>query len=504
MRAWALWAAALCAALAVPAGAAEEAPVVATADGSVRGERDGEVLAFRGIPYAAPPVGDLRWRPPRPAGAWSGIRDAVRFAPHCPGAFPDRARMAEDCLYLNLWTAGLDAGAKRPVMVWIYGGGFRGGSAAAPEFDGAALARKGVVLVSFGYRTGPLGFLALPELTAESPQRASGNYGILDAVAALRWVQANVARFGGDPNNVTVFGHSSGSETVSILTASPLAKGLFHRAIGESGSSFGVRAALPLAEAEKAGAAFAARQPGTLADLRGLPWQALEQRESEKFEPTVDGWVLPESVRSIYRAGRQNDVAMMVGNTAQEFGRPPQSTAEAFDAELARDYGPLAGEVRDSLAEPDPTTARWKLTNAEWGDVPAATWSGLQATTGAAPVYRYLFDYAPPVPSGLERIARHGAELRYVFGTYRQTAAAAMGPADERMADLLSAYWVNFARSGDPNGPGLPPWRPVREAPGSYMRFTADGGAQVAARDPQLVELLGRHHHSKATDEAER
>ena len=477
-------------------GGAEAEAVVETDAGAVRGIEEHGTLAFKGIPYAAPPTGERRWRPPVAPRRWQGVREATRFAPDCPGTFPDHARMAEDCLYLNLWTGGPGKAAKRPVMVWIYGGGFRGGSAAAPEFDGADLARQGVVLVSFGYRTGPLGFLATPQLSSESPHGVSGNYGLLDAIAVLRWVRSNIAGFGGDPDNVTLFGQSSGSETINILTASPLAKGLFQRAIGESGSSFGVRRAQPLREAEKAGTAFM-RDLGAadLPALRELPVDRLIARDADKFEPNVDGWLLPDDVYAIYEQGRQNDVPMLIGNTAQEFPRPPEITREQLAAGLTDDFGPLAGAIAADLSGDAPTDARWRLTNREWGDFPAATWSCLQAKTGRAPIYRYLFDYAPPAPQGEPRIARHGSELAYVFGTYRNSGNPQMGLVDDRTHALLSGYWVNFARTGNPNGPGLPKWPSVREAPGEYMRFGEAGATLVAVRDAALVSDLARHYY---------
>lgn len=484
----------------IGAKAGVDGPVIATEAGAVRGVEEQGVLAFKGIPYAAPPVGERRWRPPAAPAHWRDVRDATRFAPDCPGAFPDRARMAEDCLYLNLWTSGLDSAAKRPVMVWIYGGGFRGGSAASPQFDGAELARQGVVLVSFGYRTGSLGFLATPELSAESPHEVSGNYGLLDAIAVLRWVRSNIAAFGGNPDNVTLFGQSSGSETVNILTASPLAKGLFQRAIGESGSSFGVRRARPLSDAEAAGRSFMqSRGAADLAALRNLSVDRLIAEDSEQFEPNIDGWLLPKDVYALYREGRQNDVPMLIGNTAQEFPRPAELTREELDAGIARDFGLQAGAIEADLADTRPTDAQWRLTNREWGDFPAAIWSCLQTATGRAPVYRYLFDYAPPVPGDEPRIARHGSELGYVFGTYRNLESSQTGAVDDRVHALLSRYWVNFARTGNPNGPRLPEWQPVGAAPGKYMRFSEAGAALAPVRDAALVADLARHYYPAAS-----
>lgn len=479
-------------------------PLVATASGPVRGETADGVLVFRGIPYAAPPVAALRWMPPAPPASWREPRDARAFAPDCPGAVPLAPGAAEDCLYLNVWAGAASPAAKKPVMVWIYGGGYRGGSAAMPLFDGAALARAGVVLVSFGYRVGPLGFLAAPGLSAESPNGSSGNYGLLDAIAALRWVRQNIAAFGGDPGNVTIFGQSSGSETVNVLTASPLAKGLFHRAIGQSGSSFGVRRALPLAEAEKTGLAFMAeRGAADVTALRALPLERVMADGPRKYEPNIDGWLLPGDVHALYRAGRQNDVPMLVGANAQEWGRPAALSPEALAGEIRRDYGALAPRVESLLGpvvdEAAATDARWRLTNLEWGDFPAATWAGLQSATGRAPVYRYSFDYAPPRADGGARTAHHGAELPYVFGTHRRAGAPPMGPADERLHALISRYWINFARTGDPNGAGLPQWLPERVASGRLMRFAPDGARLGQARDAALLQAIAEHHYGART-----
>ncbi|MCW2406471.1 para-nitrobenzyl esterase [Sphingobium sp. B1D7B] len=486
-------------------GASAEAPHAATTYGPVVGTRDDDVLVFKGVPYAAAPTGELRWRPPAEPAGWTRPRQATTFAPACPGGLPARKDTSEDCLYLNVWTPQMGAQAKRPVMVWIYGGGFRGGSTALPIFNGRALAQQGVVLVSFGYRVGALGFLATSELSAESPHGASGNYGVLDAVAALRWVQENIAAFGGDPQNVTVLGQSSGSETVNILTASPLARGLFAKAIGESGSSFGVRAALPLREAEALGKAFMAERSVTsLAALRKLPTDKLLIRDDQKYEPNVDGWLLPRSVREIYLAGAQNDVPMIIGGTTQEFGRPPEISREALNAGLQAEYGPLAPAIATAIGadgEADPTDARWRLTNVEWGNFTAAMWSGLQTKTGRAPVYRYVFDYAPPQPAGRPRTAHHGAELAYIFGNYRP-AGRTLDAEEQMIHRLLSGYWLNFARTGNPNGAGLPQW-PAHGVPAHVaLRFGAEGAAPIGEREPVLLDLIDRHYHGEA-DEAD-
>lgn len=481
-----------------PANAEDGNPVVSVSQGELAGIEEQGVQVFKGIPYAAPPLGDLRWRPPAEAESWTGVRDAREFSADCIGDFPPDRPMAEDCLYLNVWTTGMAQDEPRAVMVWIYGGGYRGGSAAMPLFDGADLARRGTVFVSFNYRTGPLGFLALPELTRESPQGSSGNYGILDAIAALRWVQQNIAAFGGDPGNVTLFGQSSGSETVNILTASPLAKGLFQRAIGQSGSSFGVRAALPLASAEEVGVGFAqARGAHDLADLRGMPAGELLPLDDEKIEPNIDGWLLPQDVYTIYRQGKQNDVPMLIGSNAQEWARPTTITREMLLQDISRNYDQWGRRLETILgpiaSDGQATDALWKLTNAEWGDFPAATWSSLQAASGSQPVYRYLFDYAPPTSENRTRIAHHGAELPYVFGTYKSKLGDAVTAIDDRVYDQISRYWVNFARHGNPNEPGLPEWQPLGKSPGEHLHISGQDTTQTPVRDEALIELLTQY-----------
>src|SRR6266850_2687529 len=306
--------------------------------GLISGTTVDGVRSFKGVPFAAPPVGDLRWKPPQPVLAWQGVRQADNFGPICPQSpYPSGSMyysppqtQSEDCLYLNVWTAA-KVGDKRPVMVWIHGGALTRGSGSNAAYDGTALAKKGVVLVTINYRLGPLGYLAHPELTSESPQHSSGNYGVLDQIAALKWVQKNIAAFGGDANRVTIFGESAGSWSVNALVASPLARGLFHRAIGESGGSFGPgtylredRNALP--SAERIGVAFAkAAGADSIKALRALPADKIVEvfnndPEGKKFrtQPNVDGWVLPDEIRNIFAKGKQNDVPVIVGSNGNE------------------------------------------------------------------------------------------------------------------------------------------------------------------------------------------
>ena len=306
--------------------------------GLISGSVDDGVRSYKGIPFAAPPVGELRWKAPQPVAAWEGVRECNDFGPDCPQApYPQSSlyysaprKQSEDCLYLNVWTAA-KAAEKRPVMVWIHGGALTRGSGATRAYDGTALAKKGVVLVTINYRLGPLGYLAHPELTAESPNRSSGNYGALDQIAALKWVQKNIAAFGGDPGRVTIFGESAGSWSVNALVASPLARGLFHRAIGQSGGSFGPMTYLKedregRPSAEKIGEAFAkAAGADSIKALRAQPAEKIVEvfnsdPEGRKFrtQPNVDGWALPDEIRNIFAQGKQNEVPVIVGSNANE------------------------------------------------------------------------------------------------------------------------------------------------------------------------------------------
>src|SRR5476649_1011004 len=324
--------------------------------GQIAGTTDAGVRVFRGIPFAAPPVGDLRWKPPMPAVAWSGVKKADTFGPQCmqqgypagsPYATPP-APMGEDCLYLNVWSAA-SAGDKRPVMVWIHGGAWTRGSGSTPTYDGAALAKKGVVVVTTNYRLGPFGFLAHPELTAESAQHSSGNYAILDHIAALKWVQKNIAAFGGNPANVTIFGESAGSWSVNVVQATPLARGLFHRAIGESGAQFARNP--KLADAEKGGLALAkAVGAESLKALRSVDAEKILAVQSFRSGAIVDGWVLPDEVRSLFTAKKHSDVPVLIGSNANEWttlSSPAQfpKTMDDFTRRMAAQFPDLAKEL---------------------------------------------------------------------------------------------------------------------------------------------------------------
>ena len=452
-------------------------PQALTETGALSGLRQGEVAVYRGVPFAAPPVGDLRWRPPVATAAWTGIRKAEVFAPACmqegvsmPGETPPVT--SEDCLYLNIWTPAKHARMGRPVLVWIYGGGYRNGSAAMPLYWGEQLARKGLIVVTIAYRLGPLGFLALPELTRESPQHSSGNYGLMDQIAALEWIQRNIAAFGGDPNRVTIAGQSSGSISVSVLMASPRAKGLFQRAIGDSGGLFeplGLAPSYQLVNAERDGEKYeTSLGAATLAELRGLPAARLlgGGNAGGVTHPVIEPVVLPGAPSETFAAGRQNDVPLLIGSNAEEarsLTDASHTTAATFDADIANSFGPLPAAIM--AAYPHSTDAQAPQARLDlerdlrfgW-DMWA--WARLQASTGHNPVYYYYFEQRPPFPARSVYAgwgASHFAELWYVFDHLNQSPWQ-WSRADRTLAEEMSEYWFNFASTGNPNGKGLPAW----------------------------------------------
>lgn len=468
---------------------------VKTTGGAVQGAALGDsgIRVFKGIPYAAPPTGERRWQAPRPVVAWQGVRDATAFGPACVQGkvFGDIHfdKLDEDCLSLNVWTPAKERD-RLPVMVWIHGGGFVAGGGGEPRHDGEAFARKGIVLVSINYRLGVFGFLAHPDLTRESGRNASGNYALLDQVAALGWVRDNIAAFGGDPANVTIFGESAGSFAVSALVASPLAKGLFHKAIGESGAFFSA-ATLPLRAlpaAEEQGVKFAAALgAASIADLRGKPaaevLAAAAKQGQPGFSAILDGAFLPEEASAIYAAGRQNRVPLLAGWNADEIRqavtlRPEKPTVASFTADVRKRFGASADAILAAYPARDDAEAL-ESAAALGSDlfIGYATWKWIEThlQTGQAPVYRYSFDRKIPVEPGATMMgrpvttadvgARHAGEIEYVFGTLTQSLPKVpWEDADRKLSDAMTSYWANFARSGDPNGPGLPPW-PRYEAP---------------------------------------
>ncbi len=433
-----------------------------------------EVRVYRGIPYAAPPVGKLRWRAPQPVAHWEGVRAADRFGAMCmqpafrgapAGANPPNT--SEDCLFLNVWTAAKAPGDKRPVMVWIHPGGYTTGSGSTPGFDGEALAKKGVVLVTINYRLGAFGFFSHPELTKESDRRGSGNYALMDQAAALQWVQANIAGFGGDPHRVTVFGDSAGSSSIANLMGSPQAKGLFQRAIGESGAWMGlsIGRTRTLAEAEQDGLKIAgALHAPTLEELRAAPAAEL-LKAGRAGGPVIDGWFIPEDVGAAFAEGKQNDVPLLDGSNQDEgtfFLQP--TTAEKFMERAHSRFGDQADAFLKLYAagsDEEANTSQLAAFRDELAFV-MRTWARAQTKTGHSKAYLYYFTHQPPAPVGASASgargtgATHGAEAQYIFQNL-------LGPRswtdlDHQVSDMLSSYWVNFAANGDPNGKGLTKW----------------------------------------------
>jgi para-nitrobenzyl esterase len=466
--------------------------------GLVRGLIVGEandIQLYRGIPYAAPPVGDLRWRPPQPARPWQGVRESYTFGAAAPqktvpllSMFPGMAMgvpSSEDCLYLNVWAPARRSSRPLPVMVWIHGGGFTFGAASQALYDGANLARRGVVVVAMNYRLGPLGFLALPQLSAESGRGASGNYGLLDQIEALRWVKRNVAAFGGDPERVTIFGESAGGNSVYALLLSPLAKGLFQRAISESGagltfahvtqSHYGYR------PAEKMGLEFAKKcgvpeGTGQLAALRAMSAQDLIKASSGfespptlefradrmRFAPIVDGWVIPDDPVTLLEKGQINSVPLLLGANANEgsmftLSTPLPKGSEEYRALLEKNFGMQAATtLSDLYPSSNVRHAVVDLTGDYLFVAPARYVARAVQQHAKSPVYLYQFAHPTPGPMGKMLGAHHGAEIAYVFDNLQL--APHRSSVDDQIRDALTGYWVQFATTGNPNRPGLPDW----------------------------------------------
>ena len=448
---------------------------VHTDSGTVVGTQKSGVNTFLGVPFAAPPIGSLRWRPPQPARFRNADWRADQFGTSCmqnqPGSrlpwteeFMTQGPIGEDCLYLNVWTTAKNAGAKHPVMFWIYGGAFAEGSGAIAVYDGAELARKGVVVVTANYRVGPLGFLAHPELTKESEHSASGNYGLLDQIAALRWVQKNIAGFGGDPSQVTIFGQSAGAISVADLMRSPLAKGLFARAIAQSGPGLFGRnlfgAGATLREREAVGVKYAqALGVQSLADLRALPAAKFYAANAPTTQggPFNDGWVLPDAVPA-------DQVPLMVGFVADDLGLDPPT--------------PSGGGTTPELKNPARERAR----------VSMHLWTAEQLSASKR-VYTYFFDRAIPWPAHPEFGAFHSGEIPYVFNNLSRLNRP-WEAVDKKLAGTVSSYVTNFAKKGDPNGSGLPQWPALDPATYTTMELGVQVGPMPLADPARLRQLL--------------
>jgi para-nitrobenzyl esterase len=480
-------------ALLTPVASAEP---IRTVSGFVEGAEAEGVRTFKGIPFAAPPVGALRWRAPAPPGSWAGVRNADQFSPICmqPGAYPEDAPpepMSEDCLYLNIWAPADAPDAPLPVMVWIYGGGLLNGGGSTPLYAGDSLARHGVIVVTFNYRLGAFGFLAHPDLTREAEYRASGNYGLLDQIAALNWVQHNISAFGGDSENVTVFGQSSGAISINALVSSPLARGLFHRAIAQSGGLLEPLDAAPefgLEGAEQVGLAFASRLKAPSLDaLRALPASTIVERRFQP-QPIVDRYVLRETPFEAIAGGRANDVDLLVGSNAEEgiyFLSGREVNADNLGDLLEKDFPAFIVALIGPRAPVDDAAAREAFISFEsdmrfgWN---MWAWARLHAGAGERNTFFYRFAHAPAGQPG----ATHGAELAYVFD-HLDLYDAPWTQGDRRLAQMMSTYWTNFARTGDPNGAGLPAWPQFERSKQSALLI---GGADVRAGATPNIEDL--------------
>lgn len=511
---------------------------VQTANGRLEGVEESGIRTFKGIPFAAPPVGDLRWREPQAAKNWTGLRKADKFGPRAMQRpiFGDMGfrsdGMSEDCLYLNVWTPARSADNRLPVLVYFYGGGLMAGDGSEFRYDGESMARQGIVSVTVNYRLNIFGFMAHPELTKASPHQASGNYGLLDQAAALQWVRQNIAAFGGDPARVTIAGESAGSMSVSAQMISPLSKNLIAGAIGESGSIMGTLSVIPLAEGEQNGLKFAAMAGAkSMAGLREIPAARLLEiganQEWELFHVTVDGYFLPQQPAAIYAAGQQAQVPLLVGWNSEEMNYrallgQEEPTRENFTKAVQKLYGDQAADVLKVYSPASDEAAMQAATDLA-GDrfIGFSTWkwADLQAKTGGKPVYRYM--YARPRPAMRAELgaavpglaggiikdstakkspaaagAVHSAEIEYALGNLPTNRVYDWQPEDYKVSAIIQAYFANFIKTGNPNGLGVPIWPAITSGrAASVMHIDTHSSVEVEkgrARYLVLDELSKR------------
>ena len=499
---------------------AAQAPAPVKVEGGLlQGTSEDGLTVYRGVPFAAPPVGEQRWRAPQPAAKWEGVKQADKFGARCyqGGRGAPGVDTSEDCLYLNVWSPAKSSTDRIPVLVWIYGGGFSAGATSEPTYSGEKLARRGVVLVSIAYRVGQMGFFAHPELSAENSNHVSGNYGLLDMISGLEWVQRNIAAFGGDPRHVTIFGESAGGIAVSMLCASPLAKGLFHGAISQSGGSFGPPrpgATQPgenmkrLADAESSGAAYA-RSAGaaSIEDLRKIAADKLPAggRGGGMSWPIVDGYVIPDDQYKLYSAGKFNDTPILVGynsDEGQSFTRV--ATPEEYVASVKARYGPFADRLLKAYPPGEgkvAKTARDLARDSAFG-WHTWIWARLQSEKGKGKAYLYCFDQHPDYPPDSPRAgygSPHGQDVAYVFQHLNSSQAT---PSDHAISDAMAAYWTNFAKHGDPNGQVVAQWPAFRDANPVAMWFqqTAHTGPVPSA---DALKVLDEYFAWRRTPEGE-
>ncbi len=452
---------------------------VRTQYGIVSGKKiaNSEIFAFRGIPFASPPVGELRWKAPVPPAPWQGVKITDEFGPSPVQPAPDpfmvytaeflipRSPISEDCLYLNVWTGAKSSSEKRPVFVWIYGGGFMSGGTACPIYDGEALAGKGVIVVSIAYRVGNFGFFAHPELTKESPHGASGNYGFMDQIAALQWVQKNISAFGGDPANVTIAGQSAGSFSVSVLCASPVARGLFHKAIAQSGSVVvkNDRITSPsLANGESEGLKIAEKlNAHSISELRKIPAEEILKTSQGVGQFITDGYILPEPVPVLFASGRFADIPLLTGWNADEAFVFEFKNKEAFQQMAAKEFKSGATTFLKHYpanSDEEAMASQIALSRDRTFALSNYKWADIQSVRGKSKTFVYYFTRKPPATGEFVKWgAFHTAEVPYVFNNLKFFKRN-FEPVDHQLADLMSDYWVNFIKTGNPNGNGLPKW----------------------------------------------
>lgn len=522
---------AICSLLAAAAAAAKSADEVTVSTGHLQGttNADHSVRIFKGVPFAAPPVGDLRWRAPQPAKKWEGVRAADKFGPACmqTDVFGDiffrDAQPSEDCLNLNIWEpASVTKKSKLSVYVWFYGGGFVAGGNSEKRYDGEALAKKGVIVVEPNYRLGVFGFLSYPELTKESGHNSSGNYGLLDQVAALEWVVKNIAAFGGDPHNITIGGESAGSLSVSALMASPLSRNLFQKAIGESGAFFpanptaGMRLQ-PVSTTEPNGVKFAESVGAkSLAELRAKSGDELLQAAAKlergfRFGPNADGYFLPTDALSIYDRGEQAHVPLLAGWNADEgkmqvLSNPQKPTAASFSEMAEKRFGPNAAEflkLYPAANDDEALVSAETLSGDDFIAFSTWKWMDMQVKTGNAPVYQYHFEQIPKYKPGQkigsvpaeEAGSRHACEIEYVFETLKLAHEDVTWAEDDfKVSEAMATYWTNFVKSGNPSGGGLPDW-PQYKGKDGYTIMHLSGKNLGAAPDTVRAryEFLDAH-----------
>jgi len=497
--------------LAANFGVAKQPDPVKVEQGLLQGTFEDGLTVYKGIQFAAPPVGDLRWQPPRPPAKWEGVLQADKFALGPIQSWGSPSDMSEDCLYLNVWTPAKSSNDNIPVFVWIYGGGFNGGSTSVPTYSGENLAKKGVVLVSIAYRVGQLGFMAHPELSAESPHHVSGNYGLLDMIAALKWIKKNIAAFGGDPNKVTIFGESAGGIAVSMLCASPLAKGLFEGAISESGGSFGPprHTTYPgenlklLTDAEQSGLEYSkSAGVSSIAELRKIPADKLPAIKGLAW-PIIDGYVIPDDQYKLYEAGKFNDTQILVGYNSDEGASFMRiSEPEVYIKSVKERYGKFSDDLLKAYPVGEnnvPKTARDLMRDAAFG-WHTWSWARLQSQIGKSKVFYYYFDQHPDYPKDSPKYgygSPHGQDVAYVF-EHLNPSDSNLTKSDFEISEAMATYWTNFAKYGDPNGNGLPEWQAFSDKNPKVMYFsqTPHMGPVPSAKSLEVLDAYFKWRRS--------